>query len=222
MPDVNLYEIPPIKRVGNPRLYLTPDGAKYPSVNTVLQATKSEEDKKSLEDWKKNNAASSHISAEAMHVGTQTHEMIEAWLLGRADVPDAHLLARSHYQNLKEYFTTIRDVRGIELRMWSDRLRTAGTADCVGHWDGKLSIIDWKTKRSAPKHEWLTDYYLQGAAYADMVLERTGDKVEQVVICWSSAYDGKKGCSVERVEDHLPAFEERRRRYDEILKGAGA
>ena len=66
--------------------------------------------------------------------------------------------------------------------MYSDILRVAGTTDCIADYNGKLSIIDFKTSKKIKKEEWVEDYYIQTFAYALMFEELTGIAIEQVVI----------------------------------------
>jgi len=61
-----------------------------------------------------------------------------------------------------------------------------GTSDCIAKYDGKLSVIDYKTKRSNQREEWLTDHFIQATSYGVMFKELTGIKVEQIVILVSS------------------------------------
>jgi len=68
-------------------------------------------------------------------------------------------------------------------------MKLAGTADCIAGYNGKLSIIDYKTKRSKQREEWMTDYFLQTTAYAKMWKEITGQHIEQLVILVSSEQD---------------------------------
>ena len=42
----------------------------------------------------------------------------------------------------------------------------AGAADCVGVYENKETIIDFKQSNKPKKDEWIDDYYLQCAAYA--------------------------------------------------------
>ena len=70
--------------------------------------------------------------------------------------------------------------------MHSDNMLLAGTADCIAEYNGILSVIDYKTKRSDQKEEWLTDYFIQCTAYAIMFKELTGIEVNQIVILVSS------------------------------------
>ena len=44
--------------------------------------------------------------------------------------------------------------------------RYAGTADCVGIYENKETIIDFKQCNKPKKDEWIDDYYLQCAAYS--------------------------------------------------------
>ena len=58
----------------------------------------------------------------------------------------------------------------------------AGRVDCVAEWDGRLSIIDFKTSRKLKKKEWVGSYFQQTAAYAIMWEERTGIPIDKLVI----------------------------------------
>ena len=42
----------------------------------------------------------------------------------------------------------------------------AGAADCIGIYENKESLIDFKNSNKPKKDEWIDDYYLQCAAYA--------------------------------------------------------
>jgi genome maintenance exonuclease 1 len=54
--------------------------------------------------------------------------------------------------------------------------------DCVAEFDGKLSIIDFKTARREKDDEHIQHYYMQAAAYAVMFEERTKIPVNRLVI----------------------------------------
>ena len=64
--------------------------------------------------------------------------------------------------------------------------------DCVGQWNGKDSIIDWKTSRKEKKKEWISNYFMQAAAYAIMWEERTGNPIKQLVV----AIAGDEGAQI--------------------------
>lgn len=65
-------------------------------------------------------------------------------------------------------------------------MRTAGRVDCVGEYEGKLSIIDFKTSTNDKSSDKIQDYYLQTTAYALMFEERYGIEIDNIVILMSS------------------------------------
>ena len=58
----------------------------------------------------------------------------------------------------------------------------AGTADCIGIFEGESSIIDFKTAKQIKKKEWITDYFLQGVAYANAHNVMFNTDIKNVVI----------------------------------------
>ena len=174
---------------GGSRKYRTPDGRTYPSVTSVLAATRPEVERARLERWKAMEPASGYISSEAALTGTAAHRMIEQRLRGQAPDSGGRLLSRAHYENLMPFISKISEPLGVELPLYSDRMRLAGTSDCIATYDGAVSVIDYKTKRSEQRAEWLRDYFVQGAAYARMFEERTGVPVPRVVVLVSTERD---------------------------------
>jgi genome maintenance exonuclease 1 len=54
--------------------------------------------------------------------------------------------------------------------------------DCIAEYNGKLSIIDFKTASKPKRREWISSYFMQCAAYAIMYEEMTGIPVTQLVV----------------------------------------
>ena len=77
----------------------------------------------------------------------------------------------------------IDNIRGIELAMWSDKLKVAGTTDLVADYNGELAVIDWKTGSYVKKDEYVFHYILQGAAYCHMLAEMYKLVPKKIVIC---------------------------------------
>ena len=75
----------------------------------------------------------------------------------------------------------IGDVYAQEAPLYSTHLGVAGRVDCVAMFDGKLSIIDFKTARKPKRKEWIENYFIQESAYAVMWEERTGTPIVQLV-----------------------------------------
>jgi len=188
--------------------YRTPSGLIYPSITTMLQKTQSQEKQESLQQWREQEIASEYIMQEAAIVGSETHKLIENYLNGQNDSENFRLLSEAHFNNLLPFVNKIDDIHGIELRLYSDKMRLAGTSDCIAKYDGTLSIIDYKTKRSNQKEEWLTDHFIQATSYGVMFKELTGINIDQIVILVSS----EKNTRMEFIKnpiDYLDLLEKR-------------
>ena len=172
-------------------VYLTPDGKKLRSVTTMINKTKAKEDKKKLSDWREQQGdkLADYIMIAAGNIGTETHKLNENYIRMENDYTHYLLLSQSHHKKFIPYLNKISIIYGIEAKLYSIQMNLAGTADCIAEYDGKLSIIDYKTKRSKQRREWITDYFLQTTAYAKMWEELTGQVIEQLVILVSSEQD---------------------------------
>ena len=158
----------------------------YPSISTILSDTASDDKKNGLKSWKENEPAHEYITAQAQDVGTQSHKIIEDYLSNKLSLEEFDLLPIAHFNNLKPYLENISDVVSIEQRMYSDKLKVAGTSDLIAQYNGELSIIDYKTKRKPQIDQYMYEYYLQTTCYAQMFQEVTDRKINQVVILVSS------------------------------------
>ena len=98
-------------------------------------------------------------------------------------------IINQHHENVKPYINNIDYLYGAETSLYSDNLKTAGTADVICKYKGKNSIVDYKTKRSMQKESYMRDYYIQTTAYAQMFWELSGIKIDQVVILCSIVAD---------------------------------
>jgi genome maintenance exonuclease 1 len=201
----------------NAHFYQTPNGEIYPSITTILQNTMSNEKKESLQNWKEQEIASEYITQEAAIIGTETHKLIENHINEVRQTDEVRLLSVAHFNNLIPFLQKINDVHGTELRLYSDVMKLAGTSDCIANYDGELSIIDYKTKRSNQKEEWMTDHFIQGTAYSQMFKELTGIEVKQVVILVSSEKNSKMEF-VKKTENYKDLLTKRLNQYYDILE----
>ena len=188
--------------------YQTPSGVIYPSITTMLQKTQTQEKQQSLQNWREQEIAADYITQQAAKVGSETHKLIENYLNGEDILEKFRLLSEAHFNNLLPFVDKINDIHGIELRLYSDKMKLAGTSDCIANYDGKLSIIDYKTKRSNQREEWLTDHFIQATSYGVMFKELTGIKVEQIVILVSSEKNTRMEF-LKNPDDYLDLLEQR-------------
>jgi genome maintenance exonuclease 1 len=77
-------------------------------------------------------------------------------------------------QNVDEYW-------GTEVPLYYSGLY-AGTTDCVGVWKGRPAILDFKQSNKVKKREYISDYFLQLAAYAAAHNETHGTTIDTGVI----------------------------------------
>jgi hypothetical protein len=142
-----------------------------PSVTTILKATESEEKKAKLEEWKKRVGykQAEVISREATNRGSSMHDYLEKFLLGKlnldllGDNTRERMMADQIIENGLR--NKLSEIWGCEATLYYPG-KYAGAADCIGIYENKESLIDFKNANKPKKDEWIDDYYLQCAAYA--------------------------------------------------------
>lgn len=166
------------------RFYLTPDGNPYPSVTTVLGYG----EKPWLQEWRDSmgHEAADKEMRRAANRGTAVHMMIERHLQNHPRptddcIPD-HIL---EYKSLKLALKNVDNIILQEAALYSDTLKLAGRVDCIGEYNGVLSVIDFKTSTTSKSVHMIQDYFLQTTAYALMFEEMYGVQIHDVVIIMS-------------------------------------
>jgi genome maintenance exonuclease 1 len=157
-------------RENGKQYYIDLQGAKLPSVTTILNATKPQEDRERLLNWRQRVgvAVANQISGAASRRGTGTHKQIQRYLEGKdSPCPDAIL---PYWQSIEPVLQDVGNVRLIEGTVFNYDLGYAGIVDCVASFRGIPCICEWKTA-DKPKGsiERLYDYPLQIAAYSSAV-----------------------------------------------------
>ena len=148
------------------RKYLLGD-ERLPSVTSILQATKSEEDKAALENWKQRVGLeeANKIKNEASSRGTSMHSYIEDYLRGR--INESFFESNEQYKNMaKEIIDKgikgkLEEIYGIEATLQNPEYKYAGTADLIGKYSGQEAIIDFKQANKPKKIDYIQDYFLQ-------------------------------------------------------------
>ena len=93
----------------------------------------------------------------------------------------------------------------------------AGRVDCIAEWNGKLSVIDFKTSRKEKRKEWIESYFMQCTAYAIMFEEMTGIPVPQIVVAISvEGYEPQ--IYVEKRDNYAKQLLELRLEYERFSK----
>ena len=196
------------------RFYITPDGNKYPSVTTVCSLATVQK----IKEWRKRvgNEKANKISAKASSRGTKVHKLVEDYVgnkeLNFEDVLPVNLFM---FKQIKPILDTyLENVYAIECPLYSDYLRVAGQCDCVGIFQGKPAIIDFKTASKRKRRSWITNYFMQESAYAVMFEEMTGKPIVNLVTIIAVANDEPQ-LFVEQRDDHIGYFQQWRQTYKE-------
>lgn len=162
------------------RVYVAPTGVHVPSVTTILDKTKN---KATLEAWvaRVGQAEADRIKTEAAYVGTNMHATLESILEGTPLQFGTDWLAmRGHEMALKlanTYLRQVTKVYGSEINLHF-RDEYAGTTDLVAEYRGRLAIVDFKQSLKPKRHEYITDYFHQLAAYAIAHDEMYGTEID--------------------------------------------
>ena len=201
----------------------------YPSVTSVLQYFPKN---KFFENWLKDVGHNSDIIVrKAANEGTQVHEAIEDYLLGKEitwlNEYNEAKYSMDVWKNILKFDEFWKQVKPTliesEIHLFSDEAKIAGTCDLVLEVDGEIWILDIKTSNSLH-----TSQDLQIAAYAKMWNETFEEKVVRAGILWlKSAKRGpdKSGKKIQgkgwelfesdrSIEENLDIFKSVKRLFD--------
>ena len=163
------------------RYYATPSGSLYPSITSIL----GEFSKTSILEWRKRVGETevNKVSGKASRRGTRLHGVCEKYILNddgflKEELPHIAEL----FKTIEPFFERIDNIHGVELGLYSNHFGVAGRTDLIAEFDGKLSVIDYKTSNRTKKKEWCESYFAQCAFYAVAYEELTKIPVSQVVI----------------------------------------
>jgi|TARA_R110002073_G_scaffold246845_2_gene409614 genome maintenance exonuclease 1 len=195
------------------RFYVTPEGERYPSVTTIT----SQVGKKAIMEWRRRvgEAEANKITSKASRRGTKVHKLCEQYVLNedidfKKVIPTNLFMFKQIKPILDKY---LNEVYAVECTLYSDYLKVAGQVDCVGLWNGDPAIIDFKTSNKRKPKSWISNYFMQEAAYAVMFEERTGIPITTLVTVIAVEQDEPQMFIVHR-DNYIHMFQE----YREIFK----
>lgn len=175
--EITLPQLKVIETEGK-RLYVTPEGNNYPSVTTVTGWKKRE----FFAEWRKKNPEESKY---ALQRGNDFHLLIEKYLNNEQVERHSDSKTQKLFDQVKSELHNIDKILCQEVALWSDTLKLAGRVDCIAEYEGKLSIIDFKTSKKMKDEFEIEEYFLQATCYAIMLEERTGIQISNIVILMS-------------------------------------
>ena len=206
------------RRIDGHRFYEI-EGKNYPSITTVLNIRK----KEGLQEWRNNvgEEVANYEMRRAANRGKATHTLVEQYLKGETP-SERGVLPLGLFKLLKPYVDQINNVHCLETIMYSHKLTIAGQVDCIAEYNGKLSVIDFKTANKERQEGWIDNYFLQTTAYAVMYEEIFGTPIEQIVVLIAGE-DGSVACykkdKKEFMEPLGDAIQNFYKYYEELNKG---
>ena len=201
--DENKFPKTKGKRIDGMRFYEV-DGKAYPSITTVLGSLP----KPGLDKWRESvgEEAAKWEMNRAARRGKATHTLVENYLKG--ETPSTRdVLPLGLFALLKPYLAQIDNIHCLEQILYSKKLTIAGQVDCIAEYNGKLSVIDFKTANKERKEEWIDNYFLQCTAYGLMYEELFKKEIDQIVVIIGGE-DGSIVSYVKEKKDYISKLEE--------------
>jgi hypothetical protein len=163
----------------NIRLYSTPGGI-FPSVTTVVGWDK----RLFFESWRiKNKQESERVCTR----GTNLHSLVENYIMGKeVNLNNLDYKTQDLFHLIKPKVDELDEIYALETPLWSTKLGLAGRVDCIGIYEGKIQVIDFKGSTRPKDIRDIQNYFLQATAYCLMWQERTGEKVKDFSIFLAS------------------------------------
>ena len=200
-----LHQIPEVytETINKNRFYVTPEGNKYPSITTVLSGRA----KEGINAWRERvgETAANRIMRAASSRGTAVHELAENYL-NNDELVNQEVLPLFMFTQLKSELDNINNIVMQEGGLYSDNWGIAGRVDCIADYDGKLTVIDFKTSTKVKKEEWIENYFIQCTAYCEMYEERYGQAIDQIAIL-IVCEDGTVQTFVKDKKDYVPLLQ---------------
>jgi genome maintenance exonuclease 1 len=208
------HDLPKLERDTAPdgtRVYKTPSGRAYPSVTTVTGLHSA----KGIAEWRKRvgEVEANKISGRASARGTRIHSLCESYLRGEPTYPD--IFDAEMFGSITDWLSDINNIHALEDPLYSDFLQVAGTVDCIAEFQGKLSVIDFKTSSKPKDRDDIHSYFMQTAAYAVAFEERTGIPIGRLVIIMAVDNDDPR-LFIEKRDNWIGGFRKLRLDYKNL------
>ena len=214
LPESSVKEVY-TETINKKRFYVTPEGNKYPSITTVLSGRA----KEGINAWRQRvgEAVANQIMRTAARRGTAVHELCENYL-NNEELGNQEVLPLAMFTLLKPELDNINNIVAQEVGLYSDNWGIAGRVDCIAEYDGKLTVIDFKTSTKEKSESWIENYFVQGSAYSVMYKEHFGEDINQIVILITTE-QGTTQVFKKNPVDYLPKLKEYVEEFYKTLPG---
>ena len=153
--------------------------------------------------------------------GTLVHLVIERFL---KDPINYNIFSEGHVagtivRSMMPFLKNIRSIKLQEYVLISHQNKIAGQVDCVAFYNGKLSIIDFKTSVKRKTKSLVASYFHQCAAYAACFEETFEKPIEQLVLIIGIINEDASQIMIEPyTKDSADSFKKLRDQFSNIFK----
>ena len=212
-------ELPQLERetIDGVRYYKVPDEEELLRLVSITSVT-SHFNREIFDNWRKKigEDEAQKITKAATSRGTDMHSLVENYLYNK-DLPQVAPIADFLFKIAKAELNRINNIYALEGSLYSKQLGIAGTVDCIAEFQGKLSVIDFKTSSKVKDRDDIHAYFMQTAAYAVAFEERTGIPIGRLVIIMGIDNDDSR-IFIEKRDNWIAGFRKLRLEYKN-LKG---
>ena len=150
------------------------------------------------------------------------HSYIEQFLLGKMNLD--LLEEDNHSKKMAEEIidsglkNKLSEIWGAEATVYYPG-KYAGTADCIGVYEGRNSLLDFKQSNKPKREEYIEDYFLQIGAYslAHNTVYNTSINQGVVLLCTKDNFFQRFMIDGERLKEYQNKFFERVEQYLSLI-----
>lgn len=174
----------------------------YAGVTKVLDKTS---DKTFLEEWRARvgEDEANRIIKESQDIGNSLDGLIlESFKEGFNE--DDYLGERGFFL-FKQLSNSLRKIKPIalQLKIWSEKYKIMGYLDCLGYYNGELSLIDFKNSRRRKLSDHYHNYLLQCTMYCIILKVLLNIEVKQIVLLIGVRDSASPQIVIERTKDYV-------------------
>lgn len=174
----------------------------YPGVTKVLDKTS---DKTFLEEWRirVGDEEADRIIKESQDIGNSLDNLIVESFKDEFNEKDYK--GEEGFYLFKQLSNSLRKIKPIalQLKIWSDKYKIMGYLDCLGYYNGELSLIDFKNSRRKKLPDHYHNYLLQCTMYCIILKVLLNIEVKQIVLLIGVRDSASPQIVIERTKDYV-------------------
>lgn len=188
----------------------------YAGVTKVLDKTS---DKTFLEEWRQRvgDEEADRIIKESQDIGNSLDNLIlESFKQG---FNEDNYVGEKGFFLFKQLSNSLRKIKPIalQLKIWSEKYKIMGYLDCLGYYNGVLSLIDFKNSRRKKLSDHYHNYLLQCTMYCIILKVLLNIEVKQIVLLIGVRDSASPQIVIERTKDYVKEAYNRIVEYNALI-----